>query len=78
MDPLTLQKEVSDKYDLITITPGTYDFAGFGKIDLTTLTVAQADSLVTRKFPFLVAKAPVLGADVKGKFIAPPPPPVIP
>ena len=36
-----------------TITPGRYNFQGFGEIDLSNLSPARAESLVKRGFPFL-------------------------
>lgn len=56
MGQLALQADVAAKYDLQGINPGTYDFTGFGKIDLCELGVDQADALVSRGFPYLVLK----------------------
>ena len=47
----TLHPEVAAKYALIGIRPGKYNFKGFGEIDLSTLSVAKADNLVSRGFP---------------------------
>lgn len=52
----TLKKEVSDKYDLHTVKPGTYVFPGFGEIALDQLTLERADLLVANGFPHLVEK----------------------
>ena len=51
-----LPTEVADKYNLKEITPGLYCFPGFGEIDLTTITLEKADSLIEQGFPYLVAK----------------------
>ncbi len=53
---MKLPKEVAEKYRLKTIRPGKYNFQGFGEIDLRTLSLAAADELVKKKFPFLVLK----------------------
>ena len=54
--PKTLMPEVADKYDLVKVGIGRHHFAGFGTIDLTTLTVAKADNLVSRGFYWLRAR----------------------
>lgn len=51
-----LQKEVSDKYDLVGIPVGTFQVNGFGTIDMTKVDLAHADALVKRKFPHLREK----------------------
>ncbi len=48
-------KPASDKYNL-TIPPGRYHVHGFGEVDLRSLTMQQADHLVSKGFPYLVAK----------------------
>lgn len=48
-----LHPEVQAKYALVGIRPGKYNFKGFGEIDLCTLTIQKADSLVARGFPHL-------------------------
>lgn len=48
-----MDKSVAEKYTLTGIEPGKYDFPGYGVLDLRTLTVAQADALAARKFPWL-------------------------
>jgi hypothetical protein len=55
--PLTLPKEVADKFNLVKIAPGKYDFHHqFGVIDLTTISLQKAEKLVADGFKFLVAK----------------------
>lgn len=56
MAALELAKEVGEKYDLHTLHPGIYDVAGFGRVDLTTISLEQADALVAFGFPFLILK----------------------
>ena len=51
-----LRTEVAAKYALIGIRPGKYAFKGFGEIDLSELTVAKADELFKRGFPYLKLK----------------------
>lgn len=51
-----LRPEVARRYFVPTIKPGKYNFKGFGDIDLTTLSIEQADALFERKFPFLKLK----------------------
>jgi hypothetical protein len=55
---LQLQKEVSDKYDLVGVKVGTRQFSGFGTIDLTKVDVKHADALVSMKFPHFIVKNP--------------------
>lgn len=51
-----LQSEVADKYELTGVPVGTFDFNGYGRIDLTKMGLAEADALVAAEFPFLVEK----------------------
>lgn len=51
-----LQPEVAEKYRLVIIRPGKYNFHKFGEIDLRTLKLSKADTLVKDGFPFLVEK----------------------
>lgn len=53
---LELSAEVAEKYRLKGINPGRYYFPGHGEIDLTSVTLAKADHLVKRGFPYLVLK----------------------
>ncbi len=53
---MKLLKEVSEKYQLKTIRPGKYHFPDFGLIDLSKITIHEADELVDKGFPFLVKK----------------------
>jgi len=52
-----LQPEVAAKYDVVKVSIGKHNFSGWGVIDLAALTLAQADALAARKFPWLAAKA---------------------
>jgi len=55
MDNLALSPAIANKYEC-TLQPGTYRVPGFGNIDLTTATVADADRLYSNGFPFLKLK----------------------
>ena len=63
----------STKYKL-SIAPGLYNVMGFGEVDLRSLTLAQADALFKRGFPYLteipvkVSKAPVIKEIPTNKF----------
>jgi len=61
-----LRPDVARKYYVHIIKPGKYNFKDFGDIDLCSITVEQADSLVARGFTFL-----------KLKKQPPPPPPIL-
>lgn len=52
-----LQPEVAEKYDVIKVSIAKHHFNGWGVIDLRDLTLAQADALAAREFPWLKAKA---------------------
>lgn len=52
----TLTNEVAAKYALIGIRPGKYVFKGFGEINLSQLSLAKADELYKKGFPFLKLK----------------------
>lgn len=54
--PLTLTKEVSDKYSLKDIKPGTYLFPVYGEINLHLMSLEKADQLYASGFPYLVEK----------------------
>jgi hypothetical protein len=80
MDPLVkpqLPADVAEKFDMKTVQPGTYAIQGYGIVNFAKLTVATAQKLVDRGFPYLVAKAvpdaPITVPKVK---TAPPAPPV--
>lgn len=51
-----LMTEVSDKYKLVGVSPGEYQFADFGTIDLCKVNVARADALVAAGFMHLVKR----------------------
>jgi len=53
---MKLNPDVSAKYNLVGVTPGKYQFNGFGIIDLTKIDLAEADGLVKLGFPHLVEK----------------------
>jgi hypothetical protein len=72
-DQRALQPEVAEKYDVQKVAIGRHHFNGFGVIDLTTLTLAQADDLAARGFYWLKVKdtaAPANGN--KNKVVIPP------
>ena len=48
-----LPEDVAKKYRMKTIRAAKYNFAGFGEIDLRTISVAKADDLYAKKFPYL-------------------------
>lgn len=45
--------KIGDKYEIVGISPGKYDFNGFGVIDLRKLDVEQADLLYQKGFKYL-------------------------
>ena len=49
-----LPPAVAKKYTVKTIRPGKFVFAGFGEIDLRTISVKKADELYASKFPYLI------------------------
>lgn len=55
----TLQPDVAEKYDVMKVSVAKHHFNGWGTIDLPNLTLAQADTLAARGFPWLKAKAAV-------------------
>lgn len=67
MRELKLPAEVADKYTLKDIAIGSYQFPGYGEIDLHNLSLSQADALVQKGFPYLVAKKKKAAA-VKDEF----------
>ena len=56
---MKLKKEVTEKYNLVDVMPGKHQFAGYGDIDLTTLTLSDADALFNIGFPYLQLKKKV-------------------
>lgn len=50
------EKEFTEKYNLVTVEPGLYDVAGFGRVDLINLSMEEADGLFKAGFPFLEKK----------------------
>lgn len=54
--PLTLQKDVAEKYYLKAVSAGTFHFPGHGEISLHTMSLEKADQLYASGFPFLVLK----------------------
>lgn len=52
----SLKAEVAEKYKLVGVKPGKYQFNGFGEIDLSSISLAEADGLYKLKFPHLVLK----------------------
>jgi len=50
-------KQVFEKYDIVGVEPGIHTIAGFGTVDLTKLTLEEADNLFKNKFPFLAKKS---------------------
>jgi len=53
---MKLLPEVSAKYKLVGLSPGKYQFANYGELDLTTIDLKEADALVRIGFPYLVLK----------------------
>jgi len=51
-----LKPEVAEKFELAPETPIHGGFAGFGQIDLSEISLVQADSLVANGFTGLVPK----------------------
>ncbi|MBN2747349.1 MAG: hypothetical protein JXR34_11545 [Bacteroidales bacterium] len=60
----TLKPEVSKKFDLVTIRPGSYTFPKYGPIDLTAITLAEAEELFENGFPYLKRKQ-ILEKEIK-------------
>jgi hypothetical protein len=56
MSQRTLLPEVAEKYVLVGIRPGKYNFNGFGEIDLRTISVQKADQLFKDGFSHLKLK----------------------
>lgn len=56
MEEKSLQPDVAAKYDVDKVSIGKHHFKGFGVIDLSTLTLAQADSLTANGFYWLKLK----------------------
>jgi len=52
-----LLPEVAAKYNVVKVAIGKHHFNGWGVIDLPALTLAEADALAAKKFPWLAAKA---------------------
>ncbi len=48
-----LPKDVAEKYKVVTIRAGKYNFYGFGEIDLRTISLKKADELFEKEFPYL-------------------------
>jgi len=63
-----MNRPATDKYKL-TIQPGVYHVFGFGEVDLRDLTMARADQLYKKGFPYLkekpVKKEPPKAPEVK-------------
>jgi len=53
---LKLPAEVAEQYTLKDIEVGSYNFPGYGEVDLQNLTLIKAESLVRAGFPHLVPK----------------------
>ncbi len=66
-----LMPEVANKYYVSTIKPGKYNFKNFGDIDLRLITLATADKLFQKGFPFLKLKRPVKTAQPPAQTSAP-------
>jgi hypothetical protein len=56
METKQLEPEVAAKYDVKGVSIGAHQFNGWGTIDLSALTVAQADRLYGAGFQWLVLK----------------------
>jgi len=62
-----MREEVLKKYKLVGIEAGIHNFPVFGTVDLTTITLAEADAMVKLGFKFLqpAEKAPKPEAPAK-------------
>lgn len=62
-----MNEEVAKKYKLVGIEVGTHNFPVFGTVDLSKITLAEANAMVKMGFKFLqpVEKAPKPEAPAK-------------
>jgi hypothetical protein len=56
MKKKTLSPEVAEKFNLVGVAPGTHDFNGYGRFDLCSMTLSEAEALIEKGFTWLVPK----------------------